>query len=117
MVQCPQFYTAVVFALHPENILSAAYKFGSSSTDIYGFKPQATTVLNCLKVQLSVNTEDLSNDVIDTASNAEYDREMHRIRRGLEWRRLKMKTPCLSPRETAKVPQASGEVSRIGCPS
>ncbi|ETK97123.1 hypothetical protein L915_00294 [Phytophthora nicotianae] len=30
MVQCPQFYTAVVFALHPENILSAAYKFGSS---------------------------------------------------------------------------------------
>ncbi|KAF4046585.1 hypothetical protein GN244_ATG00975 [Phytophthora infestans] len=46
MAPWPQFYRAIIFALHPEKIPSAACKFGSSSAEIDGFKIKTTTALN-----------------------------------------------------------------------
>ncbi|KAG4047838.1 hypothetical protein PC123_g16812 [Phytophthora cactorum] len=80
MVEWPPFYKAVVFALHPEKIPSAACKFGSSTAEMYGFKLETTSAFNHLKVQLGADTDDLAEDVIDSLSDAEYDRERHRIR-------------------------------------
>ncbi|KAG6960997.1 hypothetical protein JG687_00007915, partial [Phytophthora cactorum] len=70
MVEWPPFYKAVVFALHPEKIPSAACNF----------KLETTSAFNHLKVQLGADTDDLAEDVIDSLSDAEYDRERHRIR-------------------------------------
>ncbi|KAF1786227.1 hypothetical protein GQ600_5549 [Phytophthora cactorum] len=106
MVECPQFYKAVMFARHPEKILSTACNF----------KLETTTAFKHLKVQLGADTDDLAEDDIDSLSDAEYDCERRQIRR-LDTKKLMVKYVRLAPRLIADVPQTSGEASRIGCSS
>ncbi|KAG6955642.1 hypothetical protein JG687_00011072 [Phytophthora cactorum] len=60
-----------MFALHPEKIPSAACNF----------KLETTTAFNHLNVQLGADTDDLAQDVMESLSDAEYERDRRQIRR------------------------------------
>ncbi|KAE8954298.1 hypothetical protein PF011_g32142, partial [Phytophthora fragariae] len=56
-------------------------KFGSRKEDIYDFKFETTRAFNELETKMIADTDDPAQDVLDAMSDAEYDREMRRLRR------------------------------------